>query len=69
MKTLVSFAALAAFVVLSGCLQHLPTAAITSTPQSSQTVVSGGQVVGQDPDANIRAELTRNACNYIGQCD
>lgn len=69
MNKLIPLAALAASLFLSGCLQHLPTASITSTPHSPQSVVSNsGQIVGQDPDPNIRADLSRNACNYLGQC-
>jgi hypothetical protein len=71
MKTLVPAAAVAALLVITGCYQHLPTTSMSPGQQaasSSNVVMYAGQIIGQDPDIHIRAELERNAECYVGMC-
>ena len=58
MKTLITTIALAAFLVAS--------ASVNAAPTSGGLVIVNGQVVGQDPDANIRAQLMREPNPSIG---
>ena len=51
MKTYIIAAALAALI-------SIPAAAIA---QSSNAVIVGGHVVGQDPDSNIRGSIIRES--------
>src|SRR5262245_49566549 len=54
MKTLVTTFALAALVAASGI-------ANAASRPASDVVVLGGKVIGQDPDANIRAAIVKDA--------
>ena len=54
MKTLVTTLTLAALVVAS-------TFATAAPRKGSDLVIVNGQVVGQDPDPNIRAALTKES--------
>jgi hypothetical protein len=61
MKTLATLVAFATFIAAPAIAQTPPK---TSNPTSSNTVIVGGQYVGQDPDAAIRAELRRDYHPY-----
>jgi hypothetical protein len=52
MKNLITGAVLAALI-------SIPTAAAFA--QSANAVIVGGHTIGQDPDANVRLQLTRDA--------
>jgi hypothetical protein len=52
MRTLITVATLAALI-------SIPTAAAFA--QSANVVIVGGHTVGQDPDANVRLQLRRDA--------
>ena len=52
MKTLIAVAALAAVIAS-------PALAQTARQQSPNSVYSGDQYLGADPDANVRSELLR----------
>ena len=73
MKILVIAVAVATLFVIPGCLQQLTTSGLPPASQTSQiqpaqpgqVVSTGGQVVGQDPDANIRLEMQRQAELYL----
>ena len=52
MKNLITAVALAALIAI-------PAAAAFA--QSANVVIVGGQVVGQDPDPNVRLQLRRDA--------
>jgi hypothetical protein len=52
MKNLIIGAVLAALI-------SIPTAAAFA--QSANAVIVGGHTIGQDPDANVRLQLTRDA--------
>ncbi len=52
MKSLLAAVALAPFIVAP---------AFAQAPPPSHTVIVGGKVIGQDPDANVRLQLRRDA--------
>jgi hypothetical protein len=52
MKILITAFALAAVLAAPGFLRSAPGA-------SPNDVIMGGQLIGQDPDANVRLELRR----------
>ena len=52
MKCLIAAVALAAFIVAP---------AFAQAPPPSHSVIVGGKVIGQDPDANVRLQLRRDA--------
>jgi len=56
MKTIATLVAFATFIAAPAIAQ--------TPPKSSQTVIIGGQYVGQDPDAAIRSELRRDYHPY-----
>ena len=53
MKALITSIALASFFVVSA-------SAVSAKPAPTGLVIVNGQVVGQDPDANIRGALMRD---------
>ena len=68
MKTLMTAVALAALVASPAFAATKKVAQVRSTAAQSyasvpapSVVVSGGQVIGADPDANVRLQLLRDA--------
>jgi hypothetical protein len=50
----------------------IATPVFAQSPQAdfynSPYVISGGQIIGQDPDPNVRLELRRNSTCYLHGC-
>jgi hypothetical protein len=62
MKKLLLAAALAAFVTSPAAAQYQ----LFATAPSQYIVVADGQIIGQDPDPNVRLELRMTALNNDG---
>ena len=66
-KIAVALSLLLASPALAQPNRHLPAHSANPAVGTSDVVTVGGKYIGRDPDANVRAELRRDASEYLGQ--
>jgi hypothetical protein len=65
-RTAVVLAILVASPSFAHPSRHAQYGSINQPAVASDVVTESGRYIGQDPDANIRAELRRDSSSYVG---
>jgi hypothetical protein len=66
-KIAVTLSMLLASPALARPIRHALLHSADQAAATSDVVTVGGQYIGRDPDANVRAELRRDAGSYLGE--